>query len=169
MSLTSSSSLSHLFLYAPSTIHFQLCSRPFGGCDWFSMMTLHSPKIMGCQSLILTPYLCSLLRIFVDTSQAWPWGVAHSHSHSFWYLKLLLKVRVHFSNRGDVTLRDVSGHILPCEPWSKESVSAESREWGRYAETNVSCDTHRETARPRCKFSIPSSCSVARTSQYWLD
>lgn len=41
-------------------------------------------------------------------------------------------------NREDVKFRDVSSLVLPCEPWSEENVSIESREWGRYAETKVS-------------------------------
>ena len=51
-------------------------------------------------------------------------------------------------NREDVKFRDVSSHILPCEPWSEENVSTESREWGRYAEARYQeKEGERETRR----------------------
>lgn len=91
-------------------------------------------------------------------------SLSHCHSRLLQYLKLFLKVRANFLNREDVKFRDVSSLVLPCEPWSEENVSIESREWGRYAETKVSRERGIEGERgkeggcPRYKFSIHSRC-----------
>lgn len=108
------------------------------------------PTSVGLESPTFTPILALLAGLYwTRCGHATKTDQEQSLSHSL--ILKTVKVRAKFSNRGDVTVRGVSSHVLPCEPWRRKVCLQRAENGG---------DTQRESC-PESE----SNCPVAGTSQ----